>query len=59
MRKIELTETERLDVQRAVVSLIHYYEKQAEKHDILNHPTISKRNKLEADKFKLLLDKFR
>ena len=57
MKTVELTEHERMDVQRALVSLMHWHEKQYQDNKT-NHPTISKRNKLEADKFRELLNKF-
>ena len=57
MKTVELTETERLDVHRAIVSMMHWHEKQYELMRTV-HPTVSKRNKLEADKFKELLNKF-
>ena len=57
MKKIELTEYERNDVMRALNSLYHWHVDQALRNKTA-HPTIAKRNELEAEKFKELLKKF-
>ena len=58
MKNIELTEFERESVARALASMMHTYEEQAVKAESKFMPTIAKRNRLEADKYKELLKRF-
>ena len=58
MKSIELTEYERECVTRALASMMHIYEMQAKEAEHKFLPTIAKRNRLEADKYKELLKRF-
>ena len=58
MKNYELTEFERESVVRALVSMMHIYETQAQEAERKFLPTIAKRNRLEADKYKELLERF-
>lgn len=58
MKSVELTEYERESVARALASIMHIYETQAMEAERRFLPTIAKRNRLEADKYKELMEKF-
>ena len=58
MKNYELTEFERESVVRALVSMMHIYETQAQEAERKFLQTIAKRNRLEADKYKELLERF-
>ena len=58
MKNVELTEYERECVARSLASMVNIYETQAQEAERKFLPTIAKRNRLEADKYKELLERF-
>ena len=57
MKTVELTEYERNNIRRAITFIMHWHREQATKCRLAGHPTLEKRNELEAKKFEELLNK--